>query len=84
MTQSQPPELTLYQWAKALQQQGLDELVVPLLEILKVWGFIGSQMLYLLAPFVNQPTLTSWADVLERPEIMEHMQQHWLEGAVRK
>jgi len=84
VTQTQPPELTLYRWVEALQCRGLDILVLPLLEILKIWGFVGSQAIWLLTPFVAQHTLIPWADVLESPEVMERVQQRWLEGAVRK
>lgn len=84
MRADQPPEVALYHWAETLQRQGLIELVVPLLEVLKVWGFLGSQALWMLSPLVHQEILTPWAEALERPELIARVQQRLLEGAAQE
>lgn len=72
--------VNLDQWAQTLASRGLADLAVPLLDVLQVWGFLGGQLLWMLAPFFGEQRLAPLATVLEQPEMLRQLQQHLLEG----
>ncbi len=67
-------------WAALLKRYGLAEFAVPWLDVLRIWGFVGAQALWMLAPFSASDTLTTLALALERPEVLQALQRRLLEG----
>jgi len=70
-------------WAAAIRNRGLVELVVPLLDVLQVWGFVGGQLLWMLTPFFGERALTPLAEAIEQPETIQQFQQYLSEGEAR-
>lgn len=68
------PQLT--RWANQLEVRGLTPIAIPLLDVLQVWGFVGGQLLWMLAPLVGQSTLAPLAEALEEPEALSELQAH--------
>lgn len=71
----QTSEVPLQQWAAALHQRGLTGLAIPLLDLLKLWGFVGGQLLWMLSPFLGSDA-TTVATALEQPETLQRLQDH--------
>lgn len=71
----QPAEMQLQRWAAALHQRGLTGLAIPLLDLLKLWGFVGGQLLWMLSPFLGNDA-TTVATALEQPETLQRLQDH--------
>lgn len=69
----QPAEWQLQQWAAALHQRGLTGFAIPLLDLLKLWGFVGGQLLWMLSPFLGNDA-TTVATALEQPETLQRLQ----------
>jgi hypothetical protein len=69
----------LVRWADRLRDRGLGDAALILTELLKVWGFAGSQILWMLAPFLPDTSIASMATVLESPEMLDQMRTY-LEG----
>lgn len=67
-------------WAAWLKRYGLAEFVAPWLDVLRVWGFVGAQALWMLSPFSASDTLTTLALALEQPEVLQALQRRLLEG----
>jgi hypothetical protein len=67
-------------WAVALRERGLADLAVPLLDVLQVWGFVGGQFLWMLAPFLGEEAVAPFAEALEQPETLRRLQQYLIEG----
>ena len=67
-------------WALAIRAHGLVDFVVPLLDVLQVWGFVGGQLLWMAAPFFGERTLAPVAEALEQPETIRQFQRYLLEG----
>jgi hypothetical protein len=61
----------LIRWADRLKNRGLGEFGLILGELMKVWGFAGSQLLWMLAPFVTHADVTSVATALESPKTLD-------------
>lgn len=80
MNQEKPLDKEVLQWARTLRQQGLGDFFIPILDILQVWGFLGSQLLWMFAPFFNNHSLTLIAEALEQPETLQLLQQYLMEG----
>jgi len=76
----QGPEATLQRWATILDRQGLGEFTPLLLSLLRVWGFLGSQFLWMLSPLVGGEALTSWAELLEQPDMLQQLEQRLNKG----
>jgi hypothetical protein len=72
---TQLPEV-LIRWADRLQDRGLGEVGLVLTDLMKVWGFAGSQILWMLAPFVTQTAVASVATVLESPEMLDQLHSY--------
>jgi hypothetical protein len=70
----------LVRWAERLQDQGLGEVGLVMTELMKVWGFAGSQILWMLTPFITHSTLASIATVLESPEMLDQLRMHFAGG----
>jgi hypothetical protein len=64
-------------WVARLQRWGLDEIAPVLFDVLRPFGFIGSQLLALASPvlttFVDARRLDRWIDVLDSPEQLEEI-----------
>jgi hypothetical protein len=73
----------LERWARALQRRGLANIAVMALDVLQVWGFVGGQLLWMLAPFWGNSTLTTLAETLEQPEALRDLQKSLLEEQVK-
>jgi hypothetical protein len=67
----------LVRWAEGLQDRGLGEVGLAMTELMKVWGFAGSQILWMLTPFVTHSTVASIATVLESPEMLDQLRMHF-------
>lgn len=70
-------------WAKRIEALGLKPLALPLVEIARAFGFLGSQALLLAQPLVtgivNETTLEQAAALLDSPELLERLRAY-LEG----
>ncbi len=64
----------LTRWANQLEARGLTPIAIPLLDVLQVWGFVGGQLLWMLAPLFGQSSLASLAEILEEPETLGELQ----------
>ncbi len=80
MENTGPSTAQLKRWAAAIQARGLTEVAIPLLDVLQVWGFVGSQLLWMIAPFAGQQTLASLAAALEEPATLRQLQRYLCEG----
>lgn len=69
-------------WATTLERHGLTDLALPLLDVLQVWGFVGAQGLWMLAPFLGQ-RLAPFATLLEQPELLQQFRRHLAEGVAQ-
>ncbi|MFP4396326.1 MAG: hypothetical protein ACLFTI_13800 [Anaerolineales bacterium] len=76
------PQLT--RWADQLEARGLTPIAIPLLDLLQVWGFIGGQLLWMLAPLFGQSTLAPLAETLEEPEALGALQAQLIEREHRR
>ncbi len=63
----------MVRWADRLRGRGLGEVGMILTQLMKVWGFAGSQVLWMAAPFVTHTALASVATVLESPEMLDQL-----------
>ncbi|MBN1486492.1 MAG: hypothetical protein JW981_02545 [Anaerolineae bacterium] len=78
-TQSSLPN-ALKDWADTLRLYKLDWFTIPLLDVMRIWGFVGSQIIWLLEPFLGEQSLTIWAEALEQPETLKALKQYLVEG----
>ena len=69
-----PPE-QIARWAAAIRERGLADVALPVLNVLQVWGFVGGQMLWMLAPFFGE-SLTTFAEALEQPETLRQLEDN--------
>ena len=76
------PEILL--WAESLERRGLAEWLIPLLDVLQVWGFVAGQFLWMLTPFLGRRSLTIVAEALEEPETLRRLQQCLIEGETQQ
>jgi hypothetical protein len=70
-------------WAGRIEALGLATLALPLIEIARAFGFVGSQALLLAQPLmsgiVNETTLEHTLTLLDSPELLERLRVR-LEG----
>jgi len=71
----------LLQWVDALRARKLDDLAHIVIRVLQVWGYAGGQLLWMLAPFLGDATVTPLAQALEDPEVLEALHARIAEGA---
>ena len=64
-------------WARRAEALGLSPLAFPLFELARAFGRLGSQILFLIQPFLvgsaAGSTLTKAAHMLENPEFYEQL-----------
>ena len=77
------PPTQIDRWTAAIQARGLADVAIPLLDVLQIWGFVGGQILWMLAPFVGKHTLAPFAEALEEPETLRQLQCRLREGEVQ-
>ena len=70
-----PPD-DIVRWIDHLRDRGLGDIALVLTDLLKVWGFAGSQILWMLAPFLPNTAITSVATVLESPEMLDQVRTY--------
>ncbi len=75
-------ESHIERWATVLQQYRLVGLAVPVLDVLKVWGFVLAQGMWMLAPFFGERTPAALAEMLEHPEQIEQFQRYLIKGDI--
>ncbi|MBN1922580.1 MAG: hypothetical protein JW892_15130 [Anaerolineae bacterium] len=68
------------QWVALLEQHGLADAVLPWLDILRVWGFVGAQLLWMLSFFSSSTMLPALASALEQPDLLQVLQHRLMEG----
>lgn len=68
----------LKQWAEAIKMRRWEAVATLFLEGLQIWGFIGAQILWMLAPFLGKEMLAPYAEVLEQPEALRQLQRYLL------
>lgn len=73
------PPSVLIAWSDKLRNRGLGDLALWMLDVLRIWGFAGGQLLWMLAPFVGEETLGPLARTLEQPERLERVRDYLLE-----
>lgn len=76
----EPLDAKILQLADTIKEQGLASLVIPLLDVLQVWGFVGSQLLWMAAPLIGGTSTTMLAEIMEEPGALQRLQQYLLEG----
>ena len=64
MEQMPLPSAEIERWASSLRERGLENLAIPLLDVLQVWGFVGANLLWMLVPFLGE-RVTQFAEALE-------------------
>ena len=82
MEYEQVPSGQIAQWATVIRERGLADVAIPFLEVLQVWGFVGGQMLWMLAPFFGE-SLAPFAEALEQPETLRQLEDNLRAGEVR-
>ncbi len=55
-------------WIETLHDRVPDAISPLVSELVRIWGFVGSQVLWMVSPFVDSPALTRLANRLEDPE----------------
>jgi hypothetical protein len=50
--------------------------------VVAVWGFVGGQLLWMLAPFFRRGSLAPIAEALESPEAVNQLRAYVVEGDV--
>jgi hypothetical protein len=76
------PSEQIAQWAAAIRERGLADVALPFLNVLQVWGFLGGQMLWMLAPFFGE-NLALFAEALEQPETLRQLEDYLRAGEVQ-
>lgn len=76
------PSERIAQWATTIRERGLADVALPFLNVLQVWGFVGGQMLWMLAPFFGE-SLAPFAEALEQPETLRQLEDHLRAGEVQ-
>ncbi|MGC9347040.1 MAG: hypothetical protein ACP5JG_02785 [Anaerolineae bacterium] len=73
---------SLIQWADMLRERELVGLGLLILGTLDVWGFVGGQVLWMLAPILGEASLAPLARTLEDPEALEKLRAYLVEGDI--
>ena len=77
-------------WARRIEALGLSAVVFPLFELARAFGRLGSQVMFLIQPFmsdtVSGSTLSKTARMLEDPAFYEQLTLYLdsVEGEVEK
>ncbi len=70
-------------WAALLERRGWAEFALPWLGVLRVWGFVGAQLLWMLSFFSSSTTIPVLAEALEQPDLLQALQHRLMEGGAR-
>lgn len=73
---------TLLRWVDRLRERGLGAWALLMVNALEIWGFVGGQVLWMLAPFFDEASLADIAEALESPEAMHRLRAYVVEGDV--
>ncbi len=76
------PSERVAQWATTIRERGLTNAALPFLHVCQVWGFVGGQMLWMLAPFFGE-SLAPFAEALEQPETLRQLEDLLRAGEVQ-
>jgi hypothetical protein len=76
------PSSILIAWSDKLKERGLGDLALWVLDSLQVWGFVGGQVLWMIAPFFDEAALAPLARTLEQPERLDSVRDYLLEERV--
>ncbi len=79
MRSDKPSQTALRRVARSLRERDLADIALPLLDILRLWGFVGGQLLWMLAPFLGGERLSLAAQVLEEPDMLQQLQLYLLD-----
>lgn len=82
MEYEQVPSERVARWATTIREHGLADVALPFLNVLQVWGFVGGQILWMLAPFFGE-SLAPFAEALEQPETLRQLEDHLRAGEVQ-
>jgi len=72
--------VTLMRWADHLRARGLGDVASVAVDLLRVWGFVGSQILWMVTPLFGAETLAPVAESLEDPEALAALRAYLAEG----
>jgi len=75
------PSERIARWATVIRERGLADVALPFLDVLQVWGFVGGQLLWMLAPFLGE-RLAPFAEALEQPETLRQLEDNLRAGEV--
>ena len=73
--------VTLTRFADTLRARGLGDIAGGAVDILRVWGFVGSQILWMAMPLIGEATFAPVAETLEDPEMLAALRAYLIEGA---
>jgi len=73
--------VTLMRWADHLRARGLGDVASVAVDLLQVWGFVGSQILWMVTPLFGSETLAPVAESLEDPDALAALRTYLVEGA---
>jgi hypothetical protein len=74
----------LVRWIEGLHESLLGDLAILLVKGLQIWGFVISQALWMVIPFMNGDRLAEIATALEDEETMEALYDHIVDGGTVK
>ena len=72
---------TLTRLADHLRARGLGDIASSAVDVLQVWGFVGSQILWMAMPLIDEVTFAPVAAALEDPEALAALRAYLVEGA---
>jgi hypothetical protein len=61
----------LVRWVQTLRERGLADLADLFVRLLQLWGFVGGQVLWMLAPLLGQDAIAPIARGLENPQKLD-------------
>jgi hypothetical protein len=67
-------------WADHLRARGLGDVAGAAVDVLRVWGFVGGQILWMAMPLIGEATLAPVAETLENPEALAVLRTYLIEG----
>ena len=71
MEQKHLPAEKLEQWATILKAHNLADVAAVMIGGAGVWGYVGGQILWMLAPFLGGNRITPLAELLENPAALK-------------
>jgi hypothetical protein len=72
---------TLTRLADHLRAHGLGDIAGSAVDLLQVWGFVGSQILWMAMPLIDRATFAPVAATLEDPDALAALRTYLVEGA---